>query len=83
VDASLVEGQSGPTVGYVLARPADEIRLLDVVQAIEGDREFDPLLPVHPRQRTAVRRLNALARRQHNAQRALLKRLTLAQLLEG
>jgi Rrf2 family transcriptional regulator, iron-sulfur cluster assembly transcription factor len=34
--AKLVEGKRGPGGGYVLARPAAEITLRDVVEAVEG-----------------------------------------------
>ncbi len=37
--AKLVEGKRGPGGGYVLARPAGEITLRDVVEAIEGPAE--------------------------------------------
>jgi Rrf2 family protein len=35
--AGLVSARTGRTGGYRLARPADQISLLDVVEAIEGD----------------------------------------------
>lgn len=34
--AGLIEGSLGPTGGYRLARPADKISFLDVVEAVEG-----------------------------------------------
>lgn len=37
VAAGIVEGQAGRTGGYRLARPASELTVLDVVEAIEGD----------------------------------------------
>ena len=37
--AGLVEGKSGPTGGYQLARPAAEITLLDVVKVFEDPKE--------------------------------------------
>jgi Rrf2 family protein len=37
VRAGLVEGAVGRTGGYRLAKPASEISLLDVVEAVEGD----------------------------------------------
>lgn len=37
VEAGIVEGTVGRSGGYRLARPASEISLLDVVEAIEGD----------------------------------------------
>lgn len=38
VRAGLVEGTVGRAGGYRLARPSTEISLLDVVEAVEGDR---------------------------------------------
>ena len=37
VRAGLVEGQTGRTGGYRLARPSTAISLLEVIEAIEGD----------------------------------------------
>ena len=37
VAAGLVEGMTGRTGGYRLARPAVEITILDVIEAVEGD----------------------------------------------
>ncbi|WP_035482231.1 RrF2 family transcriptional regulator [Gallaecimonas xiamenensis] len=36
--AKLLEATSGPRGGFKLARPADEITVLDVVKAIDGDK---------------------------------------------
>ena len=39
--AGLIEGTLGPTGGYRLARPAEEITFLDIVTAVEGgERAF-------------------------------------------
>ena len=35
--AQLIRSIRGPSGGYVLARPAEEIRVLDVVEAVEGE----------------------------------------------
>jgi len=35
-NAGIVDGQRGPAGGFTLARPADEIRLLDAIQAMQG-----------------------------------------------
>jgi len=35
--AGLVEASAGRAGGYRLARPADEVSLLDVIEAVEGD----------------------------------------------
>ncbi len=37
VRAALVEATPGRNGGYTLARPADQITILDVVEAVEGD----------------------------------------------
>lgn len=37
VRAGLVANRRGRTGGYRLARPADEVSLLDIVEAVEGD----------------------------------------------
>lgn len=37
VTGRLVDGAPGRTGGYVLARAADEVSLLDIVEAVEGD----------------------------------------------
>jgi Rrf2 family protein len=38
VRAGLVEGTTGRTGGYRLARPASDVSLLHIVEAVEGDR---------------------------------------------
>src|SRR6476661_4659379 len=35
--AGIIESVSGPKGGYRLARPADQISMLEVVEAVEGD----------------------------------------------
>lgn len=42
--AGLVVGRRGPGGGYVLARPAEEVRLLDLLQAVEGPAQSSPCL---------------------------------------
>ncbi len=41
VQHGLLEAVAGPTGGYVLARPSDEISLLEVVEAAEGPIALD------------------------------------------
>jgi Rrf2 family protein len=43
VSARILLGVKGPNGGYRLARPADRITLLQVIEAVEG-----PLLPIVP-----------------------------------
>ncbi len=46
--AGLIRGTRGPGGGYRLAQPAEAIRLLDVVQALEGRLEVSGCLLRHP-----------------------------------
>jgi Rrf2 family protein len=49
--AELVRGKRGPGGGYVLARPASEITLRDIYEAVEGPiaDEIAPVPPAHER----------------------------------
>ncbi|HLO41024.1 MAG TPA: Rrf2 family transcriptional regulator [Phycisphaerales bacterium] len=38
--AGLVESTSGPRGGYTLARPARDIRVIDIVQAVQGEERL-------------------------------------------
>ena len=46
--ADLVEGKRGPGGGYVLTRPADEISLRQVVEAVEGPADAGGFGPERP-----------------------------------
>ncbi|NUM53833.1 MAG: Rrf2 family transcriptional regulator [Candidatus Hydrogenedentes bacterium] len=41
VQGGFLRAVRGPHGGYVLTRPASEITLLDVIEAVEGDTTFD------------------------------------------
>ena len=45
VDSGLLESKKGPTGGYMLARPASEITVLDIVEASEGTINGAAVLP--------------------------------------
>jgi Rrf2 family protein len=79
VRAGLVEARTGRTGGYRLARPADAIALLDVVEAAEGEAEPARCVlrggPCRPDGRCAVHDVFAGAR---EAVRARLADTTLA-----
>lgn len=83
VDAQLLKGVSGPGGGYLLARPATKINLLDIIIAIEGARQSMQLHAVHPRDRGAIRVINAALEREYAAMDRQLKRLTLSKMLRG
>ncbi|MEN3010993.1 MAG: Rrf2 family transcriptional regulator [Candidatus Bipolaricaulaceae bacterium] len=48
VRAKLVTAKRGPHGGYALARPPEEIRLLEVYEAVEGELRRDGCVFSHP-----------------------------------
>jgi DNA-binding IscR family transcriptional regulator/DNA-binding XRE family transcriptional regulator len=78
----LVAGK-GPAYGYRLARPAEEIRLLDVVEAVGWSIDLElPTLPVKGGAKLH-RRLEAACGEAAEAGRAMLRAVSLADLLDG
>jgi Rrf2 family protein len=79
--AGLVRGQRGPEGGYVLARPATEISLADVIRAVDG-----PLAnvrgerPEHVGYRGAARSLQQVWIALRASERAILEEVTLDQI---
>ncbi len=63
VDAGLLQGVSGPGGGYLLARPPQDITLLDIVRSVDSGIEPGYLEPVCAAQRPAIARVNELCRR--------------------
>jgi Rrf2 family protein len=67
VRAGLVKGRTGRNGGYRLARPAEKIALLDVVEAVEGEEAPAVCVlrggPCRPDGRCAVHDVFAAARR--------------------
>jgi len=80
VDAGLTTGISGPGGGYALAKPPSKITMLDVVTAVEGDQEVTLLKPVRAKQRKAIKSINDLSKRNRQAFKGQLKRMTLSRL---
>ncbi len=80
VDAGVLRGVSGPGGGYRLARPASQISLWDIVEAVEGPQQPSSLDVVNGRHRQAIQQINALARHQHAATVRAFKKLSLARL---
>jgi Rrf2 family protein len=48
VRSGLLEARRGPNGGYALAKPRDEIRLLDIYEALEGPMRHDGCLFAKP-----------------------------------
>jgi Rrf2 family protein len=82
--AGLVRGQRGPEGGYVLARPASQISLADVIRAVDG-----PLANVRGERPEHVGYLGAAQALQQvwialrASERAILEEVTLEQIAKG
>src|SRR5512142_938399 len=76
--AGLVVSTRGASGGYRLARPADQISVGEVLDAIDGPEEFPGREPDDP----AARALTAVWRQAHLAERRVLDRTSIADLLE-
>lgn len=82
--AGLVRGQRGPEGGYVLARPANQISLADVIRAVDG-----PLANVRGERPELVGYTGAAQSLQHvwialrASERAILEEVTLDQVVSG
>ncbi|WP_066365070.1 RrF2 family transcriptional regulator [Herbidospora mongoliensis] len=82
--AGLVRGQRGPEGGYVLARPASQISLADVIRAVDG-----PLAnvrgerPEHVGYTGAAQSLQQVWIALRASERAILEEVTLDQIASG
>ncbi|GAB1816902.1 MULTISPECIES: RrF2 family transcriptional regulator [Herbidospora] len=82
--AGLVRGQRGPEGGYVLARPASQISLADVIRAVDG-----PLAnvrgerPEHVGYTGAAQSLQQVWIALRASERAILEEVTLDQIATG
>lgn len=77
--AGLVFSTRGPTGGYSLARPAEQISLGEILRAIEGPGEP---IPSHTEREPARRVLASLVEQLHAAQRTLLEQTSIADLAD-
>ena len=82
VDAGLLRGISGPRGGYTLAKPPRQVRLLEIVQAVEEGAGSGGLLPVNRQQKPAIDFVNNLCERSAQQMQNQLAKVTLAQLAE-
>ena len=80
VDAGLLRGTSGPGGGYALAKPPRKIRLLDIVEGVEGLPEATELAAVSSKQRPAMAAINQLCVRSAERFSEELSRISLADL---
>jgi Rrf2 family protein len=82
VDAGLLRGISGPRGGYTLAKPSRQVRLLEIVQAVEEGSNSGGLVPVNRQQKPAIEFVNDLCERSAQQMQNQLAKVTLAQLAE-
>lgn len=80
VDSSLLNGVSGPGGGYRLARPARQITLLEIVEAVEGPQEPSILEPVCRTHQGAIDVVNSVCRQTATQFTTTLAKTTLAAL---
>jgi Rrf2 family iron-sulfur cluster assembly transcriptional regulator len=83
VDAGLLLGLSGPQGGYRLAKGPGQIRLLDIVLAVEEPDRGASLEPVQHAQRPAIKLVNELCDRSLAVFHRRLAAVSLAKLAEA
>ena len=80
VRGQIVRSQLGRAGGYVLARPADQITLLQIVEAIDGPVTADTPMRHHPGLEPRLALLRAVCQRATDQARHELSRHTVADL---
>jgi DNA-binding IscR family transcriptional regulator len=75
-----LQGISGPRGGYTLAKPSRQVRLLEIVQAVEDGANSAGLVPVNRQQKPAIEFVNELCERSALQMQNQLAKVTLAQL---
>lgn len=91
VRAGVLMAMTGPRGGFRLARPADEVTLLALVEALDGAAPFYTCSEIRQRGRGAVppaecRKTCAIAAQMHEAERAWrgsLRTVTIADIVAG
>jgi len=82
--AGIIESQRGATGGYALARPADEVRVADVIEVLEGP--VAPMVCLEPHDESRCEHthqcgLQELWTRVEEAVRGVLEQTTIAELV--
>ncbi|HEY5312148.1 MAG TPA: Rrf2 family transcriptional regulator [Pirellulales bacterium] len=80
VDAGLLQGVSGPRGGYSLARKPRQIRLLDILLAVDEADDGPGLVPVQKSHKPAIDLINEVCRREMERFRREMGSITLARL---
>jgi Rrf2 family protein len=80
VDAGLLAGISGPHGGYRLAKRPPQIRLLDIVLAVEEPNNSGALIPVQKGQTPAIAFVNGICDRNAEMFHSELAKVNLAKL---
>jgi Rrf2 family protein len=83
VRASVLVSARGVQGGFALARPAERISPLDVIEAIEGRLETGCLLLGEPCEHDVACRINAVWRRAQHAMIGVLRGATLADMVQS
>ena len=83
VRANVLRSKRGPCGGFSLARPAKNITLLEIIEALEGPIVKDEPIIEHGRDKPYVSRVEKMCRKAAEKERAVYARVTLASVLAG
>ena len=82
VKANVLRSKRGPSGGFSLARPAKNITLLEIIEALEGPIVKDEPIIEHGRDKP-FSRVEKMCRKAAEKERAAYARVTLASVLAG
>jgi Rrf2 family protein len=83
VRAGLLESARGVQGGFALARPADKVSPLEVIEAIEGPVDIGCLLIGQPCEHDVACRINAVWRKAQHAMLSVLRSTSLAEMVQS
>jgi Rrf2 family protein len=83
VSAGHLRSMKGPHGGYVLARPSNEITVLDIVEAVDGPIRGHVGFQPGRTGAALTRKLDDICRAVADQQRRMLKKVTIADLAKG